>query len=346
MMFSESTLSKLPNLNEDKGWTLPAIDKQSVLRSSVNFYGAIDAWRTHCGIQNLPVSDLFRSQHGWCVQERQLIDPILLIQEPEIHLEKTYLVARGDEQDFLRERGINAKAIGLPYVYAKPMAVQRRPGSLLVMPAHSLEYTRHQWKFDEYADRIRSIAKQFSEVVCCVHPACEINGYWKTNFERLGIQCITGAETADRNGLVRIKTLMNQFEFMTTNVLGSHVVYAAAEGVKVSIFGDYAEYRSEDYAETEFYQRHAHVLSPVLDLFSRNYVRKRYPNLFCNPMDAKKTVTWAANEIGEQNRLSPKQLAALFGWNRLSQIKKNLRTASRKLIKSSERFLKSFMTGK
>lgn len=322
---------------------LPPINKQTSLRSTVDFYGALDAWRNYCGISKLGALDFVRCQHGWCVKDRQEIDPILLIQEPEIRPDNLYLVARTDEEAFLNEQGIKAKAIGLPFVYATSMQTNRQPGSLLVMPAHSLEYTKHQWKFDQYAKRIQAISRRFSEVVCCVHPACETNGYWKPNFERLGIPCITGADVFDRNGLVRIKTLMSQFEFMTTNVLGSHVAYAAAEGVKVSIFGEYAEYQREDYAETEFYQLHPHVLEPVLQLFSESHVRQQYPSLFCDPAAAVDWKPWAEQEIGLKNRLSQKQLMRLMGWDQFSQWKQNFKSASRKFTRPSERLLKSLV---
>jgi hypothetical protein len=322
---------------------LPAIEKQTSLRSTLDFYGAMNVWQKYCGITKATHPKSFRSQHGWCVQERQAIDPILLIQEPEIDPERTYLVARKDEEAFLESAGIRAKAIGLPYVYSKAMPAKRRPGSLLVMPAHSLEYTRHEWKFDAFAQRIQEISDQFSEVVCCVHPACQTNGYWKPNFERLGIPCVMGADVFDRNGLVRIKTLMNQFEFMTTNVLGSHVVYAAAAGVKVSIFGDYAEYREEDYQSTEFYQLHPHVLRPVLDLFSESHVRSQYPSLFCDPIKAQFAKAWADTELGLENRLSPQKLRQLLGWDRLSQLRTHLKSASRKLTRRPERLIKSLV---
>src|SRR5262249_11239822 len=147
----------------------------------------------------------------------------------------------------------NVKAIGLPIAYLAKATLERRAGSLLVMPAHSLEYTNHTWKFDEYADEIVRIAPRFSEVALCVHPSCLETGYWVDAFSKRGFTVYKGAAVNDRRGLERIATLLSSFEYVTTNTLGSHVAYASFCAAKVSIYGPYAEYRAEDFANTPFY---------------------------------------------------------------------------------------------
>ena len=327
---------------------LPPIEKRLQLPSTTTFYGADRILNSYCGQANESIPENFSWQHGWCCRQRQNIDPIVLVKEPTIEPAKTYLVARSDEANYLQSNGIKSKAIGLPFVYAQATTIgktpsPRIPNSLLVMPAHSLEYTQHQWKFDEYARQIADLAHRFDRVAACIHPACVRKGYWLPQFERLGIECVIGADAFDANGLARIKTLFSQFEFMTTNMLGSHVVYAAATGVRVSIFGDYAEYREADFANSRFYQLHPQVLKPMLDMHSYDVVKSTYPDFFCDPHLARRQLNWAALEIGESNRQSPAELRRLFGWDGISQTRRRLKLFSRAISIVPERLVKKIL---
>lgn len=329
---------------ESASIVLPSVRTQLQLPSTTAFYGADEVLKSYCGQPNETVPDNFSWQHGWCCRQRQNIDPVLLVKEPTIEPAKTFLVARTDEAEYLKAHGLNCEAIGLPFVYAQAANKPPRiPNSLLVMPAHSLEYTQHRWKFEEYAQQIADVAGRFDRVVACIHPACVRKGYWLPQFERVGIECVVGAEAFDANGLVRIKTLLSQFEFMTTNMLGSHVVYAAATGARVSIYGDYAEYRKADFAQTEFYQLHPHILQPVLKLHSRDYVQATYPDFFCEPYEAKRRQQWASEEIGKANRRSPAELRRLLGWDRISLAHRRLKKFSRAISIGPERLVKNLL---
>lgn len=312
----------------------------------MSFYGIDQILRRHCRDQQNDIPTSLSWQHGWSSQARQRIDPVLLIQEPEIDPAKTYLVARKDEVDYLRQNGIKSKAVGLPFVYAQPMPCRRIPNSLLVMPAHSLEYTAHNWKFEEYADQIAQIADQFDRVAVCIHASCARKGYWQPHFQRHNMDCIVGADAFDANGLVRIKTLMRQFEFMTTNTLGSHIAYGSASAMRVSIFGEYAELKAADFSNTEFYNLHPHVLGPIIDLHSQRYVRSNYGQFFCDPRDAQLNQEWADAEIGTQNRLPPHEMRKLLGWDLISVTKKNLKLATRSVFRGPEKFVKRFANSK
>lgn len=335
--------SQIP-AGDSSGIVLPEIDRRTDLPSTTSFYGADRVLRQYCNTGSEDVPDRFSWQHGWCARQRQDIDPILLIKEPVIEPSKTYLVARQDEANYLAANGLQSQAIGLPFVYAQPIFAPRIPNSLLVMPAHSLAYTQHQWKFESYVNQIVDIAGKFDRVVACIHPSCVQKGYWQPQFEEAGIECVIGADAYDANGLVRMKTLLNQFEFMTTNMLGSHVVYAAASGARISIFGEYAEYKSEDFASSEFYNLHPHVLHPILRLFSESYVRKTYPQFDCVPWKAVFATNWAAMELGVDRRRTPAEMRKLFGWDRVSVAKRRLKQFSRSFSRGPEQLVKRLLS--
>src|SRR6202022_2850412 len=108
-------------------------------------------------------------------------------------------VSRRNEENLLRRHGYDrAKAIGLPIVYIQGENTVRRPGSLLVMPAHSGDDSKSEWKLEEYAEEIARIRPSFSEVWVCIHPSCWEHGYWVEAFKKRGFPLVQGALYTDR----------------------------------------------------------------------------------------------------------------------------------------------------
>jgi hypothetical protein len=218
-------------------------------------------------------------------------------------------VARKDEAEVLQRSGFrNARAIGLPIVYADNRAERPTPGGLLVMPAHSLDYTTHAWELEEYADAVAAVRSNFSEVVVCVHPSCFEKGYWVEQFRRRDFPIVLGAAVEDTNALDRLCRIISQFEFVTTNAVGSHIAYASYLGARVSIYGPYAQYRAEDYRNTRYYRENPQLLDPALEALSEKAVRNNCPDLFCHPRDAAVRVEWGRHQVGFENRVSPAEL--------------------------------------
>ena len=207
-----------------------------VLGSS-GFYGAADVAAAYCGLKTSPGHLRGYWQHGWTASYRMPIPPDLILGTWS-RSDEQYWVAREDEAEHLRSAGFrHVAAIGMPLIYLPPRAVRRRPNSLLVMPAHTLDYITCSWKFDEYAEAIAAIRHEFSEVVVCVSPPCWRHGYWVDAFRKRGFHVITGANHVDRNALERIRSLLSHFEYMVTNGFGSHIAYAYYFGAKPSVYG-------------------------------------------------------------------------------------------------------------
>lgn len=226
-----------------------------------------------------------------------------------------YVASKGHEK-YLLEAGYHAKAIGLPIAYLAPKTYARRPRSLLVMPVHSETSTTHKWKFREYAEQIAALKPDFEEVVACVHSSCIVNGYWVKEFESLGIPVVEGAHGCDLNSLERIRALASQFEFVTTNGFGSHIVYAAAFGAKASIYGEFCNYTEEDHPDLEFYASRPGLLEKLIASVSEQSVRTFLGEFFRHPAEADSKVEWGLEQIGHHNRISPREMRKCFGWER------------------------------
>ena len=115
-------------------------------------------------------------------------------------------------------------------------------------------------------------------------------------------------------------------------------------GARVSIFGDYAEYKAEDFASSEYYNLHPHVLQPILRLYSELYARKTYPQFDCEPWEAVSATNWAAMELGLDKRRSPAEIRQLFGWDSVSIAKRRFKQLSRSLSRGPEKMVKRLLS--
>jgi FkbM family methyltransferase len=306
---------------------------------SSGFYGAADVAAAYCGLKQSPGYVHGYWQHGWTPSYRMPIPPDLILgtwAEPDGH----YWVTRKDEEEHLRASGFaHAKAIGMPMVYLPPRSIPRRPNSLLVMPAHTLDYVTCSWKFDEYADTIAAICHEFSEVVVSVSPPCWKHGYWVDAFRKRGFHVIHGANHADRNALERVRYLLSSFEYMVTNCFGSHIAYAYYFGAKPSVYGPYATRHKEDFANDPVLRRSPHLIPVSLKSFSEEELRRQRPQLFCHPRDARSDVEWGRFELGQQSKVSPARLRSLFGWSIQARVGRKLESKTPHRLKHWGRML-------
>jgi FkbM family methyltransferase len=295
-------------------------------------YGAAAVAAAYCGLDKAPSPIPGYWMHGWEPSFREKLHPDLCI-GITTNPDDRFFVDRRDTEVYFRERGYeNVRAIGLPMIYVPGIEVRRRPGTLLVMPAHSIDYTTHSWKFDEYAEAIAAIRSDFDEVLVCLHHSCWRRGYWVDEFRRRGFQVIKGADSLDRNGLRRIQYIMCQFEYVTTNAMGSQIAYAAYFGAKPSIYGPHAHLRVEDLKEDPLYTNlPKKLVERAVHSISEEELRRHLPHLFCHPREARADVEWGRFELGESNKVSPREMRALFGWDTRARFGRSLVAARRSL---------------
>ncbi len=319
---------------------LPDIKKFSPSKTS-EYYGAGFIAKTYCNLKHIRKDQYGYWQHGWHSQQFLIHPDMVMSLNVSSKKDNYYFVARLDEEIYLRNHDYKyVKAIGLPIIYLPYREIKRSSESLLVMPAHSLDYNTHSWNIEEYADEISGIRDRFSEVLICIHPSCWQKQYWVEAFQKRGFDVIKGAAVNDYNGLKRIYYLLSRFEYMTTNSIGSHVVYAAYLGAKVSIYGSYVEYKVEDYSNDPFYLQCPHILDSTIRIISKKNVYKNYPQLFCHPREAETRVQWGQFEVGHKNKLTLSEMKNLFHWRVQDRAAYKIRLIGHRIRKYSRKIRK------
>lgn len=296
------------------GLNLPQV-REATIRNSSDFYGACHIAATYCGLSLPEKPPVGLWHHGWVPVHYASHPEFIVPQDYGGAKDGRYWVARDDQVEYLNRFGYsNVGAIGVPIVYLQDRPIERRKGSLLVMPVHTQETINASWKFEEYARTIADIRDQFSQVLVCVHPSCYKRGYWVSDFRSLGFEVVSGARAYDQNALERMRYLLSTFEYITTNGIGSHLAYGAYCGAKVSIYGPFAEYKIEDMKRDPFRASRPHLLEASLEVTTRAVVQREFPGLFTHPLEAEQRVDWGRAELGWDKRVSPGELKELFGW--------------------------------
>lgn len=276
-------------------------------------YGAFSALEKYLGVSIFKKNFSFLEwQHGWHPPQHNVHPELVVGGYGQSYLrkeDKTFWVARQDQADYLLSHGYKfVKAVGLPIIYIDTPEVIREKGSLLIMPVHSLSYTKHQWDFDKYAEEIDKIKYNFSRIVACVHPACIDKGYWIEAFKKKGISVISGAFGGDDNSLIRMAKLFSRFEYVTTNGFGSHIVYAAYFGAKVSLYGTTPSFNANDFKNDPLYLNCPALLPIALDFLSIDSIQKNHEDLFCHPFNATAHEAWAKFQLGLNNKKNPVEM--------------------------------------
>ncbi len=292
---------------------LPRVQRLPSRRHEASFYGAMYLLAEQAGIRHFDPDPPFLWLHGVKLPPLPT-DPELLLGFFFHRPYERILVRDAEYAAILSTHGLKSEVMGMPFVYAMGQGVRRRPGSLLIVPAHSLKNTEHDWPFEEFARQMAALKPKFSEVVACIHPACWEKGYWIAELEREGIRCVRGADSYDLNSLKRMAVLFESFETVLTNVWGSHIPYAAACEARVCLHKDYAGFRREDFANAPAYRDRPKVLERLGQKGREDYVRE-LPWLDRAPEEAVTQVEWGLKLIGAEHKRSRREVRKLFDWN-------------------------------
>lgn len=308
----------LPNFEEESAIigapVPPRIENNHLLQ-----YGALRIAADYCGIQ-MPVPKLRGEwQHGWHPPEHN-IHPELVVgttgKSREKRRRRRQLVAREDQRIYLKEQGYgDVRTVGMPILYVPHPRIERIPGSLLVMPSHSLATTEHAWDFATYADQIASIKPLFSQVIACVHPNCFRKNYWVSQFIERDIPVVSGASLFDVNALHRMALYFSRFEYVTSNQLGSQHLYAPIFNAKPSVYGNYPHVTINDYIGNPVFTNCPELIDRCIAVHSETSVRKTYPALFRRPDESMDFSEVAKFQLGFKHRLCPEELRKALGWS-------------------------------
>jgi len=260
-------------------------------------------------------------QHGWIPIERNIHPEYAVGGDGDSFKNRkieTYFVARNDQVIYLKSQGYtNVQAIGLPIIYTKHKKQKKFPNSILYMPSHSLPEGSPDLKkyLSDLKTYLKELKKNFSIVVVCLH-INEINQkYFNEILNELEISFIAGADPLDANSLDRMATIFSQFEFMTTDMLGSHVVYASYYGCKVSVFGPSRIITEQELNKIKYFKNSPECKKIFINWSRSNFLLSKYPFFDCKPWFAQKQIDWATFELGEQHKLSPEEMKNIMGLN-------------------------------
>jgi len=229
-------------------------------------------------------------------------------------LKGNILVARQDEKRFLEDQGFrNIHAVGMPILYARRFPLQKRPDSILVMPPHATLHSGPQQEISSYLDFVCGLREKFSHVVCCLSRQCQRNLATSRLFVERGIPVITGAAIDDGNSLARTRSLLENFEYVTTNSYGSHLAYAMAFGAKVSVAGPIYHPKSEDLQKEPFYQENPDLIAPSALERQTETLETMFRALRVDPWKAECRSAWGEALIGADNVRPPREIGKLLG---------------------------------
>lgn len=288
--------------------------------AEIEFYGAYEVLR-----QNLKVKKLTYPQrrninwaHGWYSDFFMLYSQDPYFANCNIYYKvpgRVNFVTRKSQEQFLRDKGYpNSFAIGMPITYIPEKRVIKRKSSLLVVPTHTMDGYEINTFEEEYAILIDSFKNDFDEIVVMIHPTCFKNDKWVNTFRRHSYKIIKGVRMESSNSFYRLRNIMSRFEFVTTNAFGSHMMYAAYFGAKVSIIGREMEHDPNE-IEKDDNVRLAQDKSPFyesLRIVSTVNYRKHYPEFYVNhPRQAILQKEMADRELGVDCRVSKERFDEL-----------------------------------
>lgn len=210
----------------------------------------------------------------------------------------------GDRLVLVAEGFLNVRCGGLPFAYVAKQHDFRHDDALLVIPPHSSEpllgkLTATQ---EDYFDYIESIMKDFDYVYVSIHQL-DINTPLHYAALSRGLKVIQGAAPSDANGLIRVRTLLDGFKYVTSNVMGSHMLYALYAGCHFSFAGSFFSYPHSELIGTE------------------KDTRQRYSRFFCqHPRRGLRDIEFAVKSIGEKYILQSHEIIDALGWSVAGQV--------------------------
>lgn len=271
-------------------------------------YGIDEIVRQYCGLEYMPRLIPGFWCHGW-QPDYYHIHPEMLCRRGKP--ERLQWFPRQSQAEYLRREGyVNTKAIGHPIIYLPPVDLPRRAESLLVMPTRSFAGSPVSQDC-AYPEAVAELRGQFEEIVVCISPQSFDQGDWLDEFRKMNLPIVRGSWGRDRNGFLRIARLMTQFGYVTTNGMGSQIAYAAYFGARTSVWGPLPVVAPPDKPARLFNQ-----VPAMREEFHRTMSIERLlqeePWLGVAPREAPLAVEWGRRELGEENKLSPEDLAEEF----------------------------------
>jgi hypothetical protein len=277
------------------------------LRSEVDFYGASWLVARKLAYPSPPPS-YCSWKHGWAGL-LPLIYPSQLVFSGSSN--DRILVHTENHKLFLERHGYRSVySVGMPFCYAQGFVskiIKRIPNSLLVMPPHVTKYVSPDFNEQNYIKKIAQLKSQFSLICVCISAECCRQGKWASKFEHAGFPVLVGADVSDANALVRMATLFELFETVTSPRLGSHLVYAGLSGCKLALWGGdgYQGFSRRDLIREPYYQRNPDICDLVTSAKANLFKAEIASQFKTHPLGARTHIQWAQGQAGADLVIPP-----------------------------------------
>ena len=284
--------------------------------SGVHRYGFSSFLASRMGLLRVPRCYADWS-HGWFWGE----DPgPVLLNFGSLPKDVRVVVCNDTEAMAMRNSGYEDVIVGgLPYGYIAQQSAQRRSDWLLAFPPHSAERQKLRSQQKLFLDYLSTVARDFERVVLSIY-YLDLDSPLHKEARKRGFDVVVGARPDDAHSLARIRHLMDSFEFVTTNAMGSHFVYALHAGCKVSICGELYEY-DDGVFDAMSSQWGEGILERLLELYSKKALRTRFQRYFVeHPRSGTADVAYAARQLGLPSQMDDAQIRRVLGWTWSGQL--------------------------
>jgi len=303
---------------------------QIKIRSGVDRYGFSHVLSKRLGLSYVPRS-FADWVHGWAWWSEH---------SSELHgLSKTnkqnkIIVTNESERLAFNSEGfINVISGGLPFAYIPQQHTQRNEHALLAYPSHSAEAEKMLTDAHDYFDYLEAIKKDFDGIYVSIY-SLDWNGPIHTAALKRGLNVIEGANPNDANGLLRVRSILDSFSQVTSNSMGSHMLYALYAGCKFSFCGPY--YSHDESVLLSNGNWHGHTIQYIEKCsmyMSEFYVRSNFDKFFLNhPNLGISDIEFSKIAIGESNILDDNQLLDVLGWTVVGQVGGYLNGGVRRIL--------------
>lgn len=259
-----------------------------------HYYGHSAALALYAGLEQVRHIDGL-VQHGWTVESPSLVHFSDFARLPRTARRLVWShSARGWNPDADR---YETTAIGAPFLYLSALTsnlpVARRDISV-VFPAHDTRIVRVA-NDETFA---REIAEREGPALICMHPEDLDRPDKRELWTRFGHSLVSAGARRDPLFLGRILALVRSARRVVSNVMSTAVVYAAAEGTPIAIYGPEVSIGS-------------------LGTRVARRTRELWPE-FHDESGASARQAIALAELGIAHLLDPNGLREVLGWNRRS----------------------------
>ncbi len=299
------------------------------IKGGVDRYGFSSVLAKRCGRSMVPRS-FANWVHGWTWAEEPTAELLACSKLPR---DLTIVVRNGVEQLALEAAGFkDIRVGGLPFAYIQRQHAFRHTDALLAFPPHSAEAERVTADQKEYLDYLETMKQDFDSVYVSVY-YLDIGGPLHKAAQARGLHVVQGARPDDANSLLRTRSMLDSFTHVTSNVMGSHMLYALFAGCKLSFCGPMYGYdESEFIGDGNPHGYSSDYIRLALRFQSESYLRDKLGRFFVDhPRMGSQDTSFAIEEIGEKFLMSPREIEDALGWTAGGQIKGYATGARRRL---------------